>query len=79
MQAYLMQHSEAKAEAEDPARPLTDRGRAEVQRVARRAALLGLPVAEIRHLGKLRARARVYRTPCPAPVRPGGHAPVRPC
>ena len=56
MQAYLVQHGEAKAEAEDPARPLTDSGRAEVQRVARQAALLGLPVAEICHSGKLRAR-----------------------
>ena len=56
MQAYLVQHGEAKAEAEDPARPLTDRGRAEVQRVARHGALLGLPLAEIVHSGKLRAR-----------------------
>ncbi len=56
MQVYLVQHGEAKAEAEDPARPLTDRGRMEVQRVARHAALLGLPLAEILHPGKLRAR-----------------------
>ena len=56
MQIYLVQHGEAKAEVEDPARPLTDRGREEVQRVARLAALLGLPLAEILHSGKLRAR-----------------------
>lgn len=56
MQAYLVQHGEAKAEAEDPARPLTGRGREEVQRVAQHAALVGLTVAEIRHSGKLRTR-----------------------
>ena len=56
MQVYLVQHGEAKPEAEDPARPLTARGREEVQRVAERAAALGIQVAEIRHSGKLRAR-----------------------
>ena len=56
MQVYLAQHGEAKPEAEDPARPLTDRGREEVRRVARQAAVLGLQVAEIRHSGKLRSR-----------------------
>ncbi len=56
MQVYLVQHGEAKAETEDPARPLSDRGREEVQRVARHAAALGLQIAEIRHSGKLRAR-----------------------
>ncbi len=56
MHVYLVQHGEAKAEAEDPERPLTERGREEVQRVARHAALLGLPLAEIVHSGKLRAR-----------------------
>jgi phosphohistidine phosphatase len=56
VQVYLVQHGEAKPETEDPARPLSDRGREEVQRVARHAAALGLQVAEIRHSGKLRAR-----------------------
>ncbi len=56
MQIYLVQHGAAKAEADDPARPLTDRGRAEVPMVARQAALVGLPLAEILHSGKLRAR-----------------------
>ena len=56
MQVYLVQHGEAKPEAEDPARPLTNRGREEVRRVAERAAALGIQVAEIRHSGKLRAR-----------------------
>jgi phosphohistidine phosphatase len=52
----LVQHGEAVSEAEDPARPLTARGREEVRRVAERAAALGVRVAEIRHSGKLRAR-----------------------
>jgi len=56
VQVYLVQHGEAKPEAQDPTRPLTDRGREEVQRVAQHAAALGLRIAEIRHSGKLRAR-----------------------
>lgn len=55
MHVYLVQHGEAKTEAQDAERPLTDRGRDEVRRVACRAALLGLPLAEICHSGKLRA------------------------
>jgi phosphohistidine phosphatase len=53
---YLVQHAEAKPEHEDPTRPLTDRGRQEVQQVAWHAARLGLSVPEIHHSGKLRAR-----------------------
>lgn len=55
MYLYLVQHGEAKPDREDPARPLTDRGRDEVARVARHAAGMGLQVAEIRHSDKLRA------------------------
>ena len=53
---YLVQHGEAAKETEDPARPLTERGRQEVTRVARTAARLGLEVAVIAHSGKLRAK-----------------------
>ncbi len=53
---YLVRHGEAKADMEDPARPLSDRGREEVQRVARHAASLGVEVAQIRHSDKLRAQ-----------------------
>lgn len=53
---YLVRHGEAKADMEDPTRPLSDRGREEVRRVARYAAILELVAAEIRHSGKLRAR-----------------------
>lgn len=56
MRCYLVRHGEAKAETEDPARPLSDRGREEVTRVARHAAILGLELAEIFHSDKLRAR-----------------------
>ena len=56
MLCYLVRHGEAKSETENPARPLSDRGREEVRRVARHAETLGLEVVEIRHSGKLRAR-----------------------
>lgn len=56
MRVFLVQHGEATPEPENPARPLTHRGREEVRRVARHAAGLGLQVAEICHSGKLRAR-----------------------
>lgn len=53
---YLVQHGEAKPEEEDPQRPLTPRGREEVQRVAAWAARAGIPVDVIEHSGKLRAQ-----------------------
>jgi phosphohistidine phosphatase len=56
MDLYLVQHGAAAPEAEDPARPLTDRGRREVGQVARAAARAGLEVGRIAHSGKLRAR-----------------------
>ncbi|HWP28276.1 MAG TPA: phosphohistidine phosphatase SixA [Chloroflexota bacterium] len=56
MELYLMQHGEAQPAEVDPARPLTDKGRAEVQRVAARAAPLGLPLDGVYHSGILRAQ-----------------------
>ncbi len=56
MDLYLVQHGEAKPETADPARPLTDRGRHEVARVASAAARAGVRVTRIGHSGKLRAR-----------------------
>lgn len=56
MNVYLAQHGDATSETEDPARPLSRRGREEVERVAWHAASLPLRVAEIRHSDKLRAR-----------------------
>jgi len=53
---YLMQHGEARPEHEDPERPLSQRGRQEVERVATVASGLGLGIASVHHSGKLRAR-----------------------
>jgi phosphohistidine phosphatase len=63
MPVYLVQHGQAASEVQDPARPLTEGGREEVQRVARHAATLGVGVAEIWHSGKLRAlqTAEIFR------------------
>ena len=55
MDIYLMQHGEAAAEADDPARPLTDAGRAAVTRVAFRAQMAGVSIDRFLHSGKLRA------------------------
>jgi phosphohistidine phosphatase len=55
MELYLVQHGEAKSKAEDPERPLTERGRECVARVAAFAAGAGLQVGQIRHSGKRRA------------------------
>ncbi len=56
MELYLVQHGEATSETENPDRPLTIRGRDDVQRVSRCIAPLGLAPVEIRHSGKTRAQ-----------------------
>ena len=56
MRCYLVRHGEAKAEAEDPARSLSQRGREEVRLVALHAAAAGVQVAQVLHSGKLQAR-----------------------
>lgn len=55
MELYLVQHGEAKPEAEDPERPPTERGIETVRRMASWAAQVGLKVDQIRHSGKKRA------------------------
>jgi len=55
MRLYLVQHGEAKREEEDPARPLTENGRKEVERVAGFLAKTGVKIQRILHSGKLRA------------------------
>ena len=50
-----MQHGEATAEADDPARPLTSAGRATVAQVAARARSAGVRIDTCVHSGKLRA------------------------
>jgi len=56
MKLYLIQHGEAKPEAEDPERSLTVRGEKEVMAVSKMAG--GLPIRPLRiyHSGKLRAK-----------------------
>jgi phosphohistidine phosphatase len=56
MVAYLVRHGEAKSEAENPHRPLSERGREGVERVARAVAKKGLGVNQIFHSDKVRAR-----------------------
>lgn len=56
MEIYLVQHGESKSEAEDPERPLTDKGKQEVGSTARHIATLGIEVAKILHSGRLRAK-----------------------
>jgi phosphohistidine phosphatase len=54
---HLVQHGLAVPEAEDPDRPLTEQGVADVTQVAQYAVgLLGVRVARIVHSGKTRAR-----------------------
>lgn len=53
---YLVRHGEAVAETADPNRPLSERGRQEVTRVAQLAGRLGLKVGLVVHSDKLRAR-----------------------
>jgi phosphohistidine phosphatase len=57
VQLYLVQHGQAKAEDEDPERPLTDRGADAVAQVARYAVgRLAVRPARVVHSGKTRAR-----------------------
>ena len=58
MKLYLMQHGEALREEEHPERPLTERGKEDVERVAAFLARAGIRVDQIRHSGKLRRRKR---------------------
>lgn len=56
MELFLVRHGEAKAEHEDPRRPLSDPGREGVEKVARALAAKKIMVAEILHSDKLRAK-----------------------
>ncbi|OGQ83977.1 MAG: phosphohistidine phosphatase SixA [Deltaproteobacteria bacterium RIFCSPLOWO2_12_FULL_60_19] len=56
MDFFLVRHGEAKPEYEDPRRPLTGRGRREVEKVARALRKKNVAVAEVLHSGKLRAK-----------------------
>src|SRR3979409_1464678 len=54
MDLYLMQHGQATTETEDPERPLTDVGRAAVQRVAKRDRAAGLLIRGCLQSGSVR-------------------------
>lgn len=56
MKMYFVQHAQAKAEEEDPDRPLTETGRKDIRKSAELAANLGVAVEKILHSGKLRAK-----------------------
>jgi phosphohistidine phosphatase len=55
MKLYLVQHGEAKPEAEDPERPLTVRGEKETRRVSEAARSQRIRPSKIHHSGKRRA------------------------
>ena len=56
MKLYLIQHGEAKSEAEDPERSLTERGKKEVISVSKVASGLHIRPSKVYHSGKLRAK-----------------------
>ena len=56
MKLLLVQHGEAKSEKEDPKRPLTDRGRAEVHKVAQFLEKAGVEIDQLWHSSKARAK-----------------------
>jgi phosphohistidine phosphatase len=55
MRLYLVQHGEAKSEAEDPERSLTIRGEEETRKISGVAKRLGIRPSRIYHSGKKRA------------------------
>jgi phosphohistidine phosphatase len=54
---YLIQHAEAKGKEEDPARDLTEKGRQDIERVARYLRRLKVQVRQIFQSGKTRAQS----------------------
>lgn len=56
MRLYVVQHAEAVSKAEDPERPLSEKGRLDAERLAAFLARAGIGVKRVWHSGKLRAR-----------------------
>lgn len=57
MNLYLVQHAEAKPKEEDPQQPLSDKGRADIEKVAAYAAQQAqIQVSQIFHSGKTRTQ-----------------------
>lgn len=85
MRLYLVRHGEATSEAEDPKRPLSIAGRAEVEKIARHLARVSAIVDgfTVRHSGKLRAAQTAeilaaYLHPAGTPEQAPGLAPGDP-
>ncbi|MFQ6106847.1 MAG: phosphohistidine phosphatase SixA [Thermoplasmata archaeon] len=75
MKLYLARHADPKSEAEDPERPLSERGERQAEEIGRFASNTGVRVTQIRHSGKKRAQQTAetmgrYLSP------PGGVIPV---
>lgn len=62
MKLYLVQHGQAMAKEENPDRPLTDKGKIDVEKVARLLQNSGIKADKIIHSGKTRAEqtARIF-------------------
>ncbi len=61
MKLFLVQHGEACAKDVDPERPLTERGKADVARLADFLLKAGVQADQVIHSGKLRARQTAER------------------
>ena len=61
MKIYLVQHGEACAKEVDPDRPLTDQGKADIERLAAFLKRAGIQVKRVIHSGKLRAAQTAER------------------
>lgn len=72
MKLYLIQHGEAKSEAEDPERSLTGRGEEDVRRVAAVAKKMDIQSSKVYHSGKRRAQqtADIIASALNLPVEP---------
>ncbi len=72
MKLYLVQHGEAKSEAEDPERSLTTKGEEEVRGIARGTKRLDLRPSKVYHSGKRRAQqtAEIIANALKLPVEP---------
>ena len=55
MRLYIVQHGDSVAKEIDPNRPLSDRGRADIQRLAEWLSSTNVKIAQILHSGKTRA------------------------
>ena len=56
MALYLVQHGQALSKDQDPEQPLSEKGKADVQRIADVASGYSVKVGSIEHSGKARAR-----------------------